>query len=197
MLEKSDRLFQWRGRVEALDFYSGDAVAFHLENGVAAIVVLKAFTAFGDLAQLRHHEAGKSLKAFFTRQSDVILGFQVAQIEATIEHHGAGSQGDGRALRNVKFVFQFADDLLQHVFNGHKATDGAKFIHHNSEMALAFLKFDQKIVQRFAFRNKEHFPHDVADFHVAGSLVESVTGRKTHLHEAGKVFGIEQADNVF
>ena len=172
-------------------------MAFHLEDGVAAVVEVKALAAFGDLAELRHHEAGESFKAFFTRQSDVILGFQVAQVEATVEHHGAGGESDGGSLSDIKFVFKLADDLLQHVFNGDKATDGAKFIDHNGEVALAFLKFDQKIVDSFAFRNEEHFTHDVADFEVAGALGKNVAGGKAHLHDAGKVFGIKQANDVF
>ena len=176
--KKSDSLFQRSGRIEAFNFYADDAVAFHLENGVAAVIVFKAFAAFGDFAELRHHEAGQRFKAFFTRQSDVILVFKVAQIEAAIEHHGTGREGDGRALSDVKFVFKLADDLLQYIFHGDKAADGAKFIDHNGEMAFAFLKFNQKIVERFAFRNEEHFTHDVADFEIAGVLGKNVTGRK-------------------
>src|SRR5438270_6233876 len=88
-IKLSDRLLQRCGRVEAFDFYPGDAVAFHLEDGVAAVIEFKAFTAFGNFAELRHHEAGQSLKAFFTRESDVILGFKIAQVEAAIKDDGA------------------------------------------------------------------------------------------------------------
>src|ERR1051326_3031579 len=92
-----NRLLQRRGWVEAFDFYAGDAVAFHLEDGVAAVVVFETFAALRNFAQLRHHEAGQSLKTFFTRQSDVILGFKVAQVEAAIEHYGTGGEREARS----------------------------------------------------------------------------------------------------
>src|SRR5215831_20621762 len=85
----SDRLLQGRWRRNGFNLDAKDAVAVHLQNGVAAAVEFKALATLGDLPQLRHDKAGQGFKAFFARQQDVVLGFQVAEIEAAIEHHGA------------------------------------------------------------------------------------------------------------
>src|SRR5690348_10433821 len=87
--ERSNSLLQRRWRQNGFDFHAQDAVAVHLQDGVAAAVEFKALAAFGNFAQLRHDESGQGFKAFFARQKDVVLGFQVAQIEAAVEHHGA------------------------------------------------------------------------------------------------------------
>src|SRR6476646_10122647 len=85
----SDCLLQRRWRRSGFDFDAEDAVAVHLQDGVTAAVEFKALAALGAFAQLRHDEVGQGFKAFFARQKDVVLGFQVAQIEAAVEHHGA------------------------------------------------------------------------------------------------------------
>src|SRR5713101_793782 len=111
----------------ALDFYAGDALAVHLDYGEAIVAVLEAFSAAGDEAELIENEAADGGVGGIFREADVVLGVEVADVEGGVENDGAVGESEG-ALDDVEFVVNFADDLLEDVFEGHEAEDAAEFV---------------------------------------------------------------------
>ena len=84
------------------------------------------------------------------------------------------------------FVLEFADQLLEDVFDADDAGGQSEFIDYNGEMALALLEFAEEIEERLGFGHDEHVVHDLADFHVGNAL-----GRGSS--DAGPVLGLGSA----
>src|SRR6185437_6254449 len=73
---------------------SADAVAVHFEDGEAAAFVLERFAALGDVAEAGKDESGESFDAALAGQAPAHLGFEVAQVDAAVEHEAAGGGGE-------------------------------------------------------------------------------------------------------
>jgi hypothetical protein len=80
-----------------------------------------------------------------------------------IDHRGLG-------CGNIELVFQFADQLLEHIFHADDARRRTKFVDHYGKMPFPLLKLAQQVEQRFRFGHHQNIVHDLADFHVSNSL---------------------------
>src|ERR1700746_1938216 len=116
------------GRTDALDFYTSNALAVHFDDGEMIIVKIKTFAALGNEPELVEHEAADGGVGGIFGQGDVVLGVEVANVGGAVEDHGAICQWK-RLLDNVKFVVNFADHLLDDVFNGDQPENAAKSSH--------------------------------------------------------------------
>ena len=79
-MSRSDRRLERRRLGDVFDLDADDAMAVHLQHGVTSTIVFKALAAIGNLAELRHYEAGQGLKPFFARKHDIVLRLQIAQV---------------------------------------------------------------------------------------------------------------------
>jgi hypothetical protein len=68
-----------------------------------------------------------------------------------------------------EFVFQFADQLLQHVFHADHSRGGSEFIDHHCQVPLAELEFTEQIEQGLGFGHHQHIVHDLADLHLGNA----------------------------
>ena len=76
------------------------------------------------------------------------MGFEVANVDRSVEHERRIHVGHHR-LRgsDVEFVFQFADQLLEHIFHANHSGGGAEFVDHHRQVPLALLEFNQQVQQ--------------------------------------------------
>ncbi len=107
-------------------------------------------------------KSGEGFKALVARQVQIVLGFEIADVERGIEHQRGRIAVVG-AGHDVELIFDFADQLLQHVFDADHAGGRAELIDHHGEMAAAVLELVQQIGQRLGFGNHQNVSHDVAD----------------------------------
>ena len=77
----------------------------------------------------------------------------------------ASACGVGQLL--VELVFDFAHDLLEHVFHGEQAGHGAEFIHHQRHVRVPLAKLLEHLHQRFGFGHDERLAHDVREIETA------------------------------
>ena len=91
-------------------------------------------------------------------------------------------------LRAIMFVFQFAHNLLDGIFDGDHARDSAIFIHHNGDMLACALHLVEKIVDRLGFRHEHGVTNYRFDFACHRRMVE---GRRAH-----GIFQISHADQI-
>ena len=131
----------------------------------------------------------------------LILGFEVADVGGTVEQQWrVGVVRGGLRGSHIEFVFQFAYQLLQHIFHADYACGRAEFVDHYGQVALALLKFAEQGEQGLGFGDDEDLVHDLSNFHLRdafggrrGDDAETETeARPTH-----QIFGVEYADDVF
>ncbi len=107
--------------------------------------IIERLTPNRHLLQARKQEAGKRLVAFVLRQFQLVLGFEIADVDGSIEHERPIRVGDRRLRGSVEFIFQFSDQLLDHVFHADHSCRGTEFIDHHRQMPLALLEFTQQL----------------------------------------------------
>src|SRR6185437_1029594 len=96
-------------------------------------------------------------------QAPAHLGFEVAQVNAAVEHEAAGGSGEDFFGGDVEFVFHFTDELLDGVFDGDEAGGRAELVDDNGEMAAAILKLVEQVEDGLGFRHDEDFAHDLLE----------------------------------
>ena len=69
-----------------------------------------------------------------------------------------GSVGEAEnvtgVIRNIEFIFDFTDYLLEHVFNCDQASDAAELIDHDGQVVAVAPKVTQQIIQPLGLRHK-------------------------------------------
>ena len=86
---------------------------------------------------------------------------------------------------HIKLVFDFAHDLLQHIFNADEAGHPAKLVDHDGEVAVVALKIAQEVVQPFGLRHKDSRTQERPNVQLGRAL------------ELEQVFGQQDANDVF
>ncbi len=154
------------------------------------------FSAAGDAAEAGEQEAGEGFGSAFAGKAPAHLGFEIAEVDAAVEDQSSGGGGENCLCGDVEFVFYLADELLDGVFDGDEADGGAEFVDDDGEMAAALLEFVQEVEDRLGFGHDEDFAHDLlkAKFD-EGRAAEAGFGRGAEVHEAGDVFGVDEADD--
>src|SRR5712692_6523515 len=124
----------------ALDAHQFDAVPLHLNNDKLAAIKLHRIAVLGKTLQPGDHEAAQGLEALIAGKLQVIVRLQVADVKGSVEHQHSAGQGQWGRLIHIKFIFQFADNLLQDVFHRNYADGRAKLINHDRQMAAALFE---------------------------------------------------------
>src|SRR5229473_1606897 len=145
----------------ALNLDAGDALAVHFHDREAKIAVLEAFAALGNEAQLVENETTHGGVSRVFRQSDVVLGVEITDIERGVKDQGSIRESE-RALDNVKFVVNFSHHLFEDVFNGDQPEDAAEFVHHQGHADAASAQFEKQLAGRLGLGDDEHFAQNAA-----------------------------------
>ena len=73
-------------------------------------------------------------------------------------------------FHDVEFVFDFADDFFQHVFNRQQTGHAAKFVDDDGQMVAVATEFTQQIVQALGFGHKHGRAQQGADVQLGCAL---------------------------
>src|SRR5215470_2871527 len=193
------RLLQ-RSGFEGFDLHLGDAVAFHLFDGVAASLIIERVADNRNFLQARQHESRKCFKSCVAGQHELILRLEIANVDSAFEQQSRVFLDRWLSYwRNVKFVFDLADQLLENIFDSDHACGRSEFIDNYCQMTLALLELRKQVGERHRFGNNKHVAHDLADLHFRNARTDRLIGieREAQAHPAGEVLGVQHADNVF
>ncbi len=106
----------------------------------------------------------------------------------------ACARGFGKLL--VELVFDFSDDLFEHVFDGEQTGYGAEFIHDHRHVRVLLAELLEHLHERFGFGNDERLAHDVREIErrrgPPGTQVDAPL-----MPEAQHVFEEDSADDLF
>ena len=92
---------------------------------------------------------------------------------------------------------EFAGELFDGVFGGDEADGGAVLVDDDGDFAAALLELEDEVKDGLGFWDHEDVTHDLADAHLDdGCGSEAGGGGAAEVHEAGEVFGVEDADDV-
>src|SRR5215469_715550 len=178
--------------------HSGDAVAFQLFDGVAAAFVFETVAHIGDSLQAGEDESRQGFEPCITRQCQSVFGFEVADIHRAFEHHHRFIFQRRFAGRDIEFIFDIADQLLEDVFDRDHARGRAKLVDHYREMTPTLFEFGEQFRQNLGLGNYDHVVHDLPDLHASdarGCGLPEVA--QAQPHPAHKVLIVENADDVF
>src|ERR1700722_7216865 len=177
------RLWRWRGN--RLDLYAGNPAAILFHHGEAETVGFKAFAAAGDESEPAQHEAAHGFVRGVIGERDIVLRLEVADFYARVEDNSAVRKCE-RALDHVEFVVNFADHLLEDVFQSDEAENAAEFVDNHGEARAARAELDETFAGGLGLGDDQ----DVAD---NASNVKVLAGRGI----AGVDAIDEDPDNVF
>ena len=116
-------------------------MAVHFFYYEAAALIVEGFSAGGKFLEAGEDEAGEGFVAFVLRKDDIVLAFEVADVDRSVESEGGIGVDGGRSGGDVEFIFEFADELLEHIFYADDSGGRSEFIDHHCEVALALLEF--------------------------------------------------------
>ena len=148
--------------------------------------VVDGFAALGQMAKARHHQPADGV-VFVIGKGHAQRGVEVFDLGQRLHPVAAAVVADDIALGFVKvvFVFDVADDLLDHVFDGHQPGHAAVFVHHDGHVVARAAEFFQQHVQAFGFGDEHRRAQAVAQ--VKGVRVGKV---------AQQVFGQQDAQHI-
>src|SRR5690242_8132272 len=120
------------------------APVLHLENSVAAPLEFEAFAALRQPAEPPHHKSAKGFKTLVARQSNVQMGFQIANVRSTLEDQSPCLEKSW-LYGDIELVFDLSHKLLQGIFHGDQSHSGTIFVDDDGQMPLALAKFIKQI----------------------------------------------------
>src|SRR5271170_1001446 len=170
-------------------------MAGHLGDQEAAAFVVHALACDWDVAEMCEEEAGEGFDACFAREPPVELIAEVAESGAAVERHGSGGAEEW-GLADVELVFELADDLLEDIFSGDEADGGAELVDDDGDVAAALLKLLEELDGELGFGDDCDLAHDFAEGDAGLALAAHGESDGAEVHEAGDVFGVDDADDV-
>src|SRR5262249_42558205 len=144
-----------------LDFDSRHTPPIHLHNRETEIAVLETFAAAWNESELVQHKAADGGIGGIFGQSDVVLRIEIAHVESGIEDYRAVGQRQG-PLFHVELVVNFANHLLENVFQRHQTQDAAELVDHQRKADAASAQLEQQLVGWLGFRNDQQFSQNSA-----------------------------------
>src|SRR5690606_31853945 len=93
---------------------------------------------------------------------------------------------DETVVIDIIFIFDFANDLFQYIFNGDDTAGAAILINDHSHVLMILAKFVQQHVQTLALGNKGGWSHYITN--IEGFLLAV-------LHKAQQILGQQDADD--
>jgi len=180
--------------LDLLDFDAGNAAAVHLDNGEAVTFKVEALAAAGDEAELGEDKAADGGVGGIVGELDVVLRGEIANVERGIENHGAVGEGLG-VFDDVELVVNFADHLLDDVFNRNEAEDAAEFVHDHGQTDATRAKLEEELASEFAFGDDEDVAKNAAKAEVGRG--EALFGAALAVEENPKhVLDMNEAEDV-
>src|SRR5215469_16857655 len=161
-----------------------DAAVTRLQHFHAKPVFLNDFAFLWDSSGEFTHETGYSGRSFalWTHAEQL---FQAINIH--IPRHEIGILILAHHLRDLMLIADFADDLLDEIFDGHQARDSAILVDHNRHANFVFLHLAKQIARQLGLRDKIDFlAHQGADRAGMGLSVEDLQN----------IFRVDQAHDV-
>ena len=173
-------------------------MAFHSFYYETAALIFDMLAARRHLLQAREDEAGQSFEAFVLGKNYLVLAFEIANVDGSVQNYRGIGVDLGLRHGDVELVFQLADQLFEHVFHADYARCRTEFVDHHGEVTLAALEFDQQFKERFGFGDDQHIVHDLVDLHLGNAGGGGWDGglRQTEAHPAHEIFGVKDADDV-
>ena len=101
-----------------------------------------------------------------------------------------------RRAADVELVFELADDLLEDVFGGDEADGGTELVDDDGDVAAALLKLLEELDGELGLGDDGELAHDLAEGEAGFAFAAHGERDGAEVHEAGDVFGVDDADDV-
>lgn len=151
---RSSCLFCGGRDLQRFYFHAGDTAAIHFHHGEAMAFGLEAFAAARNETQVSQDETANGFVTGIIWQDDVVARGEIADFQGSVENHGAVGKRK-RALDDIEFIVNFADHLLEDIFERCKAKDAAEFVDNHSQASATRAEFDEQIAGGFCFGDNE------------------------------------------
>jgi len=141
----------------------------------------------GEIADLGEDVAGEGFKAAVGGEFDAELVGEIGDIDCAFEFEGGGVAvllGAG----DIVFVFDFAEDLFEDVFEGDNAGGGAVLIDDDGHVGGVGTEDVDQVRERTGFWDEDGHAHDVAQVELGGAVAE-------HQH-LDQVLQVDDADDL-
>src|SRR5208283_3721838 len=149
------------GGVQTLNLDASDTAAVHFNDSETIATEFEAFASPRNEAQLVEDESADGGVSGIFRERNVVLRIEVADIQCGVEDDRAIGEGK-RALDDVEFIVDFADELLEQIFHGDEAKDAAELVDHNGNADVAVAQFLEQFARGLGFGDHEDFAKDAA-----------------------------------
>ena len=134
-------------------------------------IVFENGAGLGEIANLGEDVAGEGFKAAVGGEFDAELVGEIGDIDCAFEFEGGGVAvllGAG----DIVFVFDFAEDLFEDVFEGDDAGGGAVLIDDDGHVGIVGAEDVDQVGQRAGFGDEDGHAHDVAQVELGGAFAE-------------------------
>ena len=142
----------------------------HFHYGEAIAIGFEAFAAAGNESEAGEDESADRFVGGIFGKHDVVARGEFADFDGGVEDHAAVGEGE-RALDDVEFIVNFADHLLEDVFERGQAEDAAEFVHDHGEAGAAGAKFQEQFADGLGFGNDERVAQDGAQIEFGERLM--------------------------
>src|SRR5271156_1044902 len=166
----------------------------HFHYGEAIAIGFEAFAAAGDKAQTGEDETADRFVGGIFGEDDVIARGEFADFDGGVEDHAAVGKGE-RALDDVEFVVNFANHLLEDVFECGEAEDAAEFVRDHGQAGGAGAKFEEEFADGLGFGNDERVAQDGAQIKFGERLMIFGAARAIE-EDPDHVFYMDEAEDV-
>ena len=144
------------------------------------------FIAFGYMTHFMGYQATDSFKISFGQVHpeglvDALYGGVATDTVGPV----AKTKDVAVVFCNVKLVFDFSNDLLEHVLDGDKAGNTSEFVYDDGQVIAVATKLTQQVIQPLAFGHKGSGPQQGANVQLRRAL------------QFEQVLGHEDAQNIF
>src|SRR5580698_5196103 len=166
----------------------------HLHYRETITIGFETFAAAGNEAEASEHETADRLVGRIFRKHDVVTRGQLADFNGGVEDHAAVGKGE-RALDDVEFVVNFADHLLEDVFERGQAKDASEFVNDHGQAGAAGAEFEQEFADGLGFWDDERVAQDGAQIEFGERLM--IFGAAGAIKEdPDHVFYVDEAEDV-
>ena len=165
-----------------------DAAAIEAHDLELAVGELQRLAAARQPAELLHDQARHGVE-LVVRQFG--LEVFVEFVDGRLAAHDVlafAVLADVHVLVDVVLVVDVADDLLDHVFDGHEAGDAAVFVGDDGHVHARAAELAQQHVEPLGFRHEHRGPHEFLD------VERRLVGRLRR--EAQQILGEQDADDL-
>src|SRR5579864_6806284 len=145
-------------RLHGGDSYALDFAVGRLQDLEAQAVFLDCFALARNPTRELAHEPGDGRRFFAFR-------LRAEEFAEPVHIHAAGNNESPVAVTNdfrfIALIADFADDLLDQVFDGHQPRDAAVLVDNNRHAIVLPLHFAEQVASQLALRNEVNIaPHD-------------------------------------